>query len=88
MSLFDTLADRPNLNSRVRLGKTKRDRLAGSAERQYAHQLARNSHPSDRKNRDYSNCHGKGNSSVAFKLGSTRHLQGKSKRCFANISMS
>lgn len=64
----------PHNERRVRKGKTHRDRVSGYSARRESNRSARNQ--SDKKDREWKNCHGKGNSSVAFKLGSRRHQKG------------
>jgi hypothetical protein len=59
---------------RYRAGKTARDRANGYAARRNSNRMSRN--VSDKAKREWVNCHGKGNSSVAFKLGSRRHRKG------------
>jgi hypothetical protein len=56
---------------RFRKGKTIRDRAGGYAARRDSNRARRNA--PDKKDREWVNCHGKGNSSVPFKLGSRRH---------------
>lgn len=61
----------PHNDDRVRKGKTARDHKSGYASRRDGNRQRRSA--PDKKDREWINCHGKGNSSVAFKLGSRRH---------------